>query len=84
MAVPSAPLTTTGIEMPSNFPVAEYERVYARVLAKHGGGDAFRHFGGACNALSYRFRAAHDIAAEFEKHVSREGASVRQRCLRDV
>lgn len=75
MASASAPLIATGIVMPADFPVTEYEAVYARVRDKHGGAGGFRHFGGAFNALSYRFRAAHDIAEQFQQNFKREGSS---------
>jgi hypothetical protein len=75
MASASIPLTTTGIVMPPDFPATEYEAVYARVLAAHGGAGSFRHFGGAFNALSYRFRAAHDIAQQFQQNFKHEGSS---------
>lgn len=75
MVSASIPLTTTGIVMPSDFPITEYEAVYARVLDKHGGAGGFRHFGGAFNALSYRFRAAHDIAEKFQQNFKHQGSS---------
>jgi hypothetical protein len=75
MAEMSTPLTTTGIVMPSAFPCASYEAVYARVRAWPGTDNAFRHFGGAFNALSYRFRAAHDLAMTFQQSVVSEGTS---------
>jgi hypothetical protein len=61
--------------MPSSFPSATYEAVYARVRAWPGAANAFGHFGGAFNALSYRFRAAHDLAIAFQQSVVSEGTS---------
>jgi hypothetical protein len=75
VAASATALTTTGIAMPSDFPCAIYEAVYARVRAWPGAGNAFGHFGGALNALSYRFRAAHDLAIAFQQNVKSEGTS---------
>lgn len=75
MAAASAPLKSTGIAMPAEFPSTAYEAVYARVRAWPGTGNALGHFGGAFNALSYRFRAAHDLAIAFKQSVVSEGTS---------
>jgi hypothetical protein len=75
MALASKPLTATGLVMAPDFPTVEYEAAYERVRNVHAGNPAFRHFGGAFNAMSYRFREAHDVAVAFQEQFKREGAS---------
>lgn len=75
MLHPEKPLTSTGLVMPPDFPRRQYESVYARVQKSQAGSEAFRHFGGAFNALSYRYRAAHDDAVAFQRRLQSEGSS---------
>jgi hypothetical protein len=56
--LPKPTLETTGIEMPADFPRAGYDRVFLRVRKLAGSHpQVYDHFGGAWNAISYRFMA---------------------------
>jgi hypothetical protein len=56
--LPKPALDTTGIEMPADFPRAGYERVMKKVKPLAGPyAQMYDHFGGAWNAISYRYMA---------------------------
>lgn len=59
--MPSAPLSTNGLIMPSDFPNRDYEAVFQKAQP-HALIDPviFEQFGGAWNAIAYRFLAACD------------------------
>jgi hypothetical protein len=56
--LPKPTLETTGIEMPADFPRAPYDRAFLKVRSiAYTHPQMFDHFGGAWNAISYRFMA---------------------------
>jgi hypothetical protein len=71
----SPPLSTNGLIMPPDFPVAQYESVHGRVEPRaRTSNDIYEQFAGAWNALSYRFLALTEYEAAFSASVARVGS----------
>jgi hypothetical protein len=72
----TAPLSTTGLSMPSDFPVADYDSVHKKVQPHaQTAADIYEQFGGAWNALSYRFLAVAEYEAAFDASLTSVGSS---------
>src|SRR4051812_7294177 len=54
-------VSTIAADMPADFPVKEYEQIFARVSPRLGP-EMYDQFGGAWNAIAYRFRGMADYA----------------------
>lgn len=63
--------------MPLDFPAAEYESIVHRVqLHSPRLGHLYEHFGGAWNAISYRFLAATENETAFTQSIARFGGGL--------
>jgi hypothetical protein len=70
------PLSTNGLVMPSDFAVAEYESIQKRVEPRSRiSPKIYEHFGGAWNALAYRFIAVTEYEAAFSNSLADVGSS---------
>ncbi len=68
-------VSTVGIVMPSDFAVAPYTAIHARITAKIPTNHiAWSHYAGGWNALAYRFRACAEHDTAFTKSLRRAGA----------
>lgn len=76
MPTENTPLSTNGLLMPLDFPVAQYEFIYkkAEPYAKSMH-DIYSQFGGAWNGLAYRFLAATEYEAAFTSSLVKMGSS---------
>jgi len=67
----NVPLSTIGLIMPSDFPVAHYESINQRAR-NHGGDSAVQEqFAGAWNAVAYRFDAVVEYQAALSASLDR-------------
>lgn len=73
----SAPaLSTNGLTMPDEFPVASYEAIHRKVTPFSGtNNEVYGQFAGAWNAISYRYRALADCDELFTASISTHGAA---------
>ncbi len=70
------PLSTNGLVMPPEFPVAEYESVFERVKPHaQTANDIYKQFVGAWNALPYRFLAVTEYEAAVTTSLTEAGGS---------
>jgi hypothetical protein len=79
------PLETVGLIMPSDFPTEDYNAVHVIVRAHHDKHSAFHQdYGGAWNAVAYRFQATIEYCDEFRAAL-RIGTSPQPdgRCLQE-
>jgi hypothetical protein len=66
MSRTNAPLSTNGLIMPQDFPVAEYESVHKRIEPRaRTSNDVYEQFAGAWNAQAYRFLAVTEYETAF-------------------
>lgn len=70
-----SPLTTNGLLMPPDFPVKAYESVHAAVVVTRGSDPQYDHYGGAWNAVAYRFLGAADSGDAFIASVKAHGTT---------
>jgi hypothetical protein len=69
-------LSTNGLVMPSDFPVAEYEAVHGIVEPRtRNKKDSYEQFAGAWNAVAYRFLALTEYELAFNHSLSEAGGS---------
>jgi len=67
-------VSTVGIVMPADFPVAPYHAIHARITTTIPTNHiAWPHYAGGWNALAYRFRACADHATAFTQSMKRAG-----------
>src|SRR6266511_3954052 len=71
----TATLSTNGLTVPGNFPVTEYESVQRTLSSKYGAHALYAHYGGAWNALAYRYRECCDSGERFLLLLQRYGGS---------
>ena len=65
------PLSTNGLIMPLDFPVAQYEFVHKKIVAiSKTSNSTYEHFAGAWNAVAYRFLALTEYEASFSKSLT--------------
>jgi hypothetical protein len=65
------PLSTNGLVMPPDFPVASYESVYSKAFGfVHSANEVYSHFAGAWNAVAYRFLALTEYEREFTSAIA--------------
>ncbi|ESY52069.1 MULTISPECIES: hypothetical protein [unclassified Mesorhizobium] len=81
--------TTTGLFMPVDFPLSEYESIHRRIAGKGGLDKAiYAEFAGAWNAVTHRFKAlvTHDdlFTASISKHGTAPPAEERHNQERDL
>jgi hypothetical protein len=76
--------STTGIEMPADFPLAAYNDIHACIgPLQPRFPDAYRHYAGAWNAVAIRFRSAAEADEKFQSSMS-EPSSPEQRFQNEV
>jgi hypothetical protein len=75
---------TVGIQMPADFPLAAYNDIHAHIAPLQPRfPDAYRHNGGAWNAVAIRFRSAAEADDVFQSSLS-DPSSVEQRFRQEV
>ena len=75
-AQPAPALSTNGLTMPDDFPVAAYEAVHGKMTPFSGvNNEVYGQFAGAWNAISYRYRAFADCDELFTASISTHGAA---------
>jgi hypothetical protein len=68
-------LSTVGLDMPDDFPATEYEKTFAVVRVKRDTDPLFQEFGGAWNAVAYRYQAMIDAGDSFANSIKLCGTS---------
>lgn len=71
-------LNTTGIFVSSDFPIASYNEIHRVVADKHATNPLYEHFGGAWNAIGYRFLSMVDSGDAFVASLAAYGDSPEQ------
>jgi hypothetical protein len=72
----SAPLTTNGLVMPSDFPREPFEAIHKKLASSSSGRESlYAQFAGAWNALSYRYLALTQYGDAFAESVTKFGTS---------
>lgn len=87
-STPQTVLSTNGLLAPAHFPVAQYEAIHKQVVSMRGNHELYDQFGGAWNAVAYRFSAVIDSGATFIDSLERHGSApspseryLQERCL---
>lgn len=58
--------------MPGDFPLALYNEIHSRITPLHAKqDDAFRHYGGAWNAIAFRYKAAAEADGAYRKSIAK-------------
>ncbi len=71
-----APLSTTGLIMPPDFPSVEHNAIHQKVLPRaQTSKDVYEQFGGAWSAQAYRFFAMTEYQGAFCDSLAKAGAS---------
>lgn len=68
-------LTTNGIQVASDFPTTEYLAIHGLVVSTNQHHELYKHFAGAWNALSYRYKAVTEHGDEFISSLKEHGSS---------
>jgi hypothetical protein len=75
---------TVGIQMPADFPLAAYNDIHAHIAPLQPRfPDAYRHYGGAWNAVEIRFRSTAEADDVFQLSLN-DPSSVEQRFRQEV
>jgi hypothetical protein len=75
---------TVGIQMPADFPLAAYNDIHAHIAPLQPRfPDAYRHYGGAWNAVAIRFRSTAEADDVFQLSLN-DPSSVEQRFRQEV
>jgi hypothetical protein len=69
-----ATLETTGMVVPPSFPARSYNDLHQHVMGRNGGNPSLGLYGGAWNALSYRYAEARECADYFAEHFTLHGS----------
>jgi hypothetical protein len=75
-SVKPEPLTINGLMMPSDFPVADFEAIHKKIAPlSNSKAELYSHYGGAWNAVSYRYMALVEYGEAFTQSVRTHGAA---------
>lgn len=75
MSLVQEKLTTNGIKVGPEFPTTEYLAIHDRVVSTSQNHDLYKHFAGAWNALSYRYKAMTEHGDDFVASLKKHGSS---------